>query len=162
MFAAFFILWIVFNGRITLEIVFVGVVVSVLLSLLTCKMTGIKLRNAMLGRSGAYRYVPYLFRLIREIVSCSLRVIVLVLHPKREVKPKLFYFEPKLASEGVRVLLSNSITLTPGTLTVGLRGARLHVHALDASFSEGIETSELVRTLERIDEAKTKRREARS
>jgi len=160
-FAGFLILWIVFNGRLTLEIVLIGIVVSLLMTLLTCKMTGMKFRDAMFGRRGAFRYAPYLFRLLGEIAVCSLRVIVLVLRPKCEVKPKLFYFEPAIESEGVRVMLANSITLTPGTLTVGLKGGRFHVHALDASFSDGIETSELVRALERIDAAKSKRREAR-
>jgi len=161
MFALFMILWIVFNGRITLEILIIGAIVSFLLVLLTRRMSGEKFRDVMLGKWEVYHYLGYLFRLVGEIAVSSWRVIVLVLHPGREVKPKLFYFEPDIEREGIRVLLANSITLTPGTLTVGLKGGRFHVHALDASFSDGIETSELVRALERIDAAKSKRREAR-
>jgi multicomponent Na+:H+ antiporter subunit E len=157
MFALFMFLWIVFNGRITLEIIIIGAIVSFLLALLTRRMYGEKLRDVMLGKWEVYHYFGYLFRLVGEIALSSWRVIVLVLHPKREVKPQLFYFEPDIEREGIRVLLANAITLTPGTITVGLRGRVLHVHSLDSSFSDGIETGDMVKALERIDHRCTQR-----
>ncbi len=82
---------------------------------------------------------------------CSFRVLGLVLHPAREIAPRLIYFHADIRTETHRVLLANSITLTPGTITVGLTGDRFHVHALDRSFADGIGDSEFVREIQRLE-----------
>ena len=56
-----------------------------------------------------------------------------------------------LKSEVARVMLANSITLTPGTITVSLRGQELLVHCLDKSLAEGMENSEFVKLLEALE-----------
>ena len=49
-------------------------------------------------------------------------------------------------------MLANSITLTPGTITVSLEGDTYCVHCLDKSMAEGIESSIFVQKLHRIEE----------
>ena len=50
------------------------------------------------------------------------------------------------------VVLANSITLTPGTITVELEGRELAVHCLDRSFSKGMAGGDFVKLLHRIEE----------
>lgn len=159
MFALFFGLWVVLNGKLSLEIVLTGVVLSLLLVLLTCRMTQRKFWRVFSGYPQAFCYVGYVFLLVKEIFVCSWQVIRLILSPKTEIKPKLFYFETNIRHEALRVVLANSITLTPGTITVGLTSAgRFHVHALDASFAEGIEQSGFVRALEKSETPRGEKR----
>ena len=48
-------------------------------------------------------------------------------------------------------MLANSITLTPGTITVSLEDDTLLVHCLDKTLSEGMEDSEFVKMLEKLE-----------
>ena len=62
------------------------------------------------------------------------------------------HFKTDLHSTFARVLLANSITLTPGTITVALTGNEYTVHCLDKELAEGISSSVFVKLLEKIEE----------
>jgi len=78
-------------------------------------------------------YIPWL---MGQIVLASLQVAAVVLNPKMPIDPGLFEFRAKLPNTMARVILGNSITLTPGTITLRIKGDEFLVHGLmDASFS---------------------------
>ena len=56
-----------------------------------------------------------------------------------------------LKTNVARVLLANSITLTPGTITAELEDDYFTIHCVDSSFAEGIENSSFVKILERLE-----------
>ena len=58
----------------------------------------------------------------------------------------------KLRTNAARVLLANSITLTPGTITVSQEGDEYVVHCLDKSFAEGLDNSIFVTLLQKLEE----------
>lgn len=62
--------------------------------------------------------VQYLFVLIIEVIKANLDVAKIVLSPKIDVDPVVVNFKTKLKSDLGRVILANSITLTPGTITM--------------------------------------------
>ena len=62
---------------------------------------------------------------------------------KEEVEPQLVSFHTKVKTEAGRVILANSITMTPGTITVDVRDDLFLVHCLDNSFADGIDDSEM-------------------
>ena len=76
----------------------------------------------------------------------------LVLHPGEEIDPQLVYFRSGIKNEGLRVLLANSITFTPGTITVEMDGDLFRVHGLDRELAEGLADSEMVRLLKKVEE----------
>lgn len=76
---------------------------------------------------GILRYIPWL---VLEIVLASLQVAYVVLHPKMPIRPLLLRFTAKLPNIGATVVLANSITLTPGTITIEVKNDRYLVHAL--------------------------------
>ena len=86
-----------------------------------------------------------------EIVECNLKVMRLILHPKEEIHPQLVTFRTRLRDENHRVILANSITITPGTITVALKDDLVRVHGLDSSFLEGIEHCEMEERLEEME-----------
>ena len=153
MLIALFILWLIFNGRVTLEIIISGVAVSLTLDLLTCKMMGRKF-NARPKRvvRRAFGLVRYLVFFVGELIRSSVRVMWLVLHPGEEIDPQLVYFRSGIKNEGLRVLLANSITFTPGTITVEMEGDLFRVHGLDRELAEGLADSEMVRLLKKVEE----------
>ena len=95
--------------------------------------------------------VGYLFVLIWEILKANYATIRMIFTSKYEREPVLVTFHTTLKSPVFRVLLANSITLTPGTITVSLDGDTYLVHALDRDFAEGIEDSVFVKLLEKAE-----------
>jgi multicomponent Na+:H+ antiporter subunit E len=75
-----------------------------------------------------FLYLPWLFY---KIIQSSLNLSKLILHPKLPITPHLISVESKLCHHAAVVLLGNSITLTPGTITAEVDGNNLIVHAMD-------------------------------
>jgi multicomponent Na+:H+ antiporter subunit E len=80
-------------------------------------------------------YIPWL---ILQIIVASLQVAAVVLNPKMPVDPALVRFKTKLPTLASKVILANSITLTPGTITIQLEDDQFLVHALMDVSSTGI------------------------
>jgi multicomponent Na+:H+ antiporter subunit E len=80
-------------------------------------------------------YIPWL---ILQIIVASLQVAAVVLNPKMPVDPALLRFKTRLPNLASKVILANSITLTPGTITIQLEDDQFLVHALMDVSSTGI------------------------
>ena len=151
MFFLLFLLWIVFNGKITLEICLFGLVICGAIYLFMRKVMGYNPKNDTLIAKRAWKGICYYLFLIKEILKSCLAVAKIILTGAAEIKPELVHFTPKLTHEGSQVVLANSITLTPGTITVSLHENEFVVHALDRSLAEGIEDCEFIHKLREID-----------
>ena len=140
----------VLHMRLSLDVIISGIAVSALVSLFAYKVIGLNFKHEM----GVYKKIPkifaYLARLVIEVVKANIHVIALILSSKVEIKPQLIYFNSPLQSDGAKVALANSITLTPGTITVELEGDRFGVHAIDEKSAEGITESVFVKKLKNI------------
>ena len=133
MFICFFALWIVLNGRWTTEIALFGLVFAAVAYAFAWKYMGYspKVDAALVRRlPSAIRYGVVL---VREIVKANLTVAGMILKQDFEPRPQLVQFDVPLEKNRHRVALANSITLTPGTITVQVNGDLLTVHCLDKS-----------------------------
>lgn len=85
------------------------------------------------------RMVPFLPVLLWEILKANVAVAVLILDPRLPIDPSMETVEAD-ASEGLeRMVLANSVTLTPGTLTVDVRGDEFTVHSLTPDAEEALD-----------------------
>ena len=141
MFIIYFLLWVILNERLTAEIAILGAVISMALYLFTVKFMDYSPKREWAAIRKIPRALKYVFFLIKEIVLSNFHVIHFILSPRYEVEPQLVYFKTKLTNEIDRVVLANSITLTPGTITVSAEKNLMCVHCLDKSLSEGLENS---------------------
>ena len=82
-----------------------------------------------------FLYVPWLFY---EIIRSSINLSKLILHPALPIEPHLISVESKLRHHAAVVLLGNSITLTPGTITAEVDRNKLIVHAIDKVSGEDV------------------------
>ena len=85
-------------------------------------------------------YFPWLFY---KIVQSSLHLSKLILHPALPIAPQLISVESKLRHHAAIVLLGNSITLTPGTITAEVDRNNLVVHAMDKVISEDVASKQI-------------------
>ena len=80
-------------------------------------------------------YVPYL---VYEIVKSNIVITYIILHPRLPIEPRMTHVRTAVWGGPAITTLANSITLTPGTLTVRNDGNDLYVHALFPSAREGL------------------------
>ena len=150
MFTIFFILWIILNGRVTVELVLLGIIIAAAVFLFARSAFGYSVRTERY----VLRYLPltvlYLINLMWEIIRSALHVIAIIIHPSRKPDPVLIEFDSGLPTEFQNVVLANSITLTPGTITVLMKDGHFTVHCLIPEFAQGIGESSFVRILRRI------------
>ena len=152
MFILFFLIWVMFNGQLTAEIAAFGVVIAGVMYWFLCKFFNYKLRYDLFFWRKAPLLIQYLFTLIWEILKANLTVFKMIYSAEYELEPAVVRFKTDLHSTFARVLLANSITLTPGTITVTLTDNEYMVHCLDKELAEGISSSVFVELLRKIEE----------
>lgn len=139
----FFLVWIIFNGAITTEICIFGVVVAFLMFGFVCKFMDYSWRKEKLLIQRSGYFLLYLGNLLIEIVRANVSVCHFVLSDRDEIHPVMVSFHTTLKSGLARVILTNSITLTPGTITVSLQGDEVIVHCLTGRWQRGWKTAAL-------------------
>ena len=152
MYILFLLAWIIFNGNITLEIFIFGVVIAAVMLAFMCKFMDYSLKKELNVYKKSIYFLQYAILLIREIVKANLTIIPKILTVEEEMEPIIVKFRTNLKSDFTRMLLANSITLTPGTITVSLEEDEYTIHCLDTSLAEGLENSDFEKALMKLDE----------
>jgi multicomponent Na+:H+ antiporter subunit E len=93
-------------------------------------------------------YWPWL---VKEIVKSGWDVTRIVLDPKLPISPTLCRFTPSQRTHTGLVVHANSITLTPGTLTIEIEEGEFVVHALTRAGAAGLADSEMDRRVTRLE-----------
>ena len=131
MFLLLFCVWVILNGRITLEICILGILVSAAVFAFLCRFLDYSVKKELLLFRLFPLFVRYLWVLVEEIVKANVCVLKIILSPELQPEPAVVYFDTRLKSGIARVMLADSITLTPGTITVSLEGNHYCVHCLE-------------------------------
>ena len=97
------------------------------------------------------RSLLYLPRLIWRMLIANLHVARLVLSPKVKIEPRLVLIDTRLRSDLARVIYANSITMTPGTVTLDVRDDQILVHAIDTPSLSGLDDGAIERDVARLE-----------
>ncbi len=141
--AALFAFWLMLSGTTHPAQVLVGLACAATLSWLH-------------ARPGTHRPFPWLRFLVYvpwllvRIVRSALHVSAVVLRPTLAIEPNVLEHRTTLHEDPAVVLMCNSITLTPGTITVDLESGRLLIHALDRDSVEDLVSGRLESRIERV------------
>jgi len=123
--------WIILSGMFDAFHLTLGVISCLLVAHFSGKMLfeGLKVEVRVKQIFGMLAYGPWL---LWAIVLSSLEVTYIVLHPRmlEKMDPQLIRFKTKLKSNFARVTFAQSITLTPGTITVSVQDDEMTVYAL--------------------------------
>ena len=153
----FLLVWIIFNGQVTLEIVLFGLGIGVLMYIFVCAFMNYKPSTDIM----ILRLIPvgawYLIVLVAEIIKANVNVVKYIGTSKYDLLPVVVTFEVPLKTKFARVILANSITLTPGTITANLEGNHYEVHCLDEELAVGLDSSIFVELLTKIEEIALKK-----
>ncbi|MEE9233120.1 MAG: Na+/H+ antiporter subunit E [Nitrospirales bacterium] len=142
---AFFIIWLILSGKYNLFHMGLGLVVSLGVAWLNSGDPTSPFRNVPWLR--IVWYFPWLFG---RIVQSSLHLTALILHPSLPIAPRLIHYRTKLQSQAAVVLLGNSITLTPGTITAEVSAHELIVHAMDEQSGHDLTSQRLEQKIAQV------------
>ena len=147
-----FATWIVMSGKLDLFHLSLGGISCLLVAVISSEILFQEHRQGPWARFiEALRFIPYSAWLMYQIVLANFHVIGLALSPRlmdRELDPHVFTFTTRLKTDFARFVLANSITLTPGTVTVRIHGDKFYVHAISRKAGEDLE-SEAMSAMER-------------
>jgi multicomponent Na+:H+ antiporter subunit E len=98
-----------------------------------------------------FRTLAYIPWLAWEIVKANIDVARRILDPRLPISPNMIEVVASQSSEIGRVVYANSITLTPGTVSVTVEAATIAVHALTREAAAGVETGDMDRRVSRVE-----------
>ena len=146
--ALLFGVWVLLSGKIDAFHLGVGLVVVALLAWMQRGLPALRGPGSSVLRS--FRVITYSGWLLAQMVKSALYVAQVVLLKRDEVDPQLIAFRSPQPSTLTAVVFANSITLTPGTLTVDLVGDRYVVHALTPATAKDVMDGEMARRVARL------------
>ena len=151
-----FLLWLVLNGRVTVEICLIGVVLTAAVYAFCVYALGYHPRHERRIIRRLAREVVSFVMLVWEIFKANFAVLRTILIPPHRYDPAIVRLRVPLKENISRVILSNSITLTPGTVTVSQEGDEYVVLCLHKDDAQGIPDWSLVQYLRKVEEAMEK------
>ena len=137
-FSALLGFWLILSGHWDVLRIAFGVVSAALVAILTRDVERLGTRTDARGRERPVftfslswpRFVAYLPWLLGEIVLANLQIAWVIVHPRLPIAPVVVRFRTRLQGDLARTTFGNSITLTPGTITLDVEGDEFVVHAL--------------------------------
>lgn len=151
MFVLMLLLWIVFNGQVTTEILIFGVIIAAGVSFFAVKFMDYSFKTEFRMLKKLHLFILYGAVLVWEIIKANIVLVKCICKGQTKLTPHICRFSSPVKSDMAKNLLANSITLTPGTITVSQNGDEFVVHCLDKTLSDGIDSSTFVRILKKIE-----------
>lgn len=150
LFATLFAFYVALSGQIhngflmTAGLVTSGLTTLLAMQLGICDREGVPFERTV----AALRYVPWL---LGQIISSNIAVGRMVWSKELELRPSIQPHDHRLHSGFGLASYANSITLTPGTVTIEAEDRRVVVHAVDTPFQDDVATGEMRRRVERLE-----------
>jgi len=129
-----FVLWLAFTTSFEIFEVLAGLVVSFIIALFTYDSFTTRGVKGLSPVKLIYVF-QYLIVFLIALIKANFHVAKIVLSPKLPINPGIVEFESKLDSDFAKMILANSITLTPGTLSVDVIENRFFIHWLEVKDS---------------------------
>jgi len=140
LFITLFVTWLVLSRHYDAKFISTGAILAAVVTLFTNDLFHSLFENGKKERINArstllqlWHFLIYIPWLIFKIIQANIQVAYLVLHPRMPIDPFFLQFRTKMRRGISRVTLANSITLTPGTVTVNLEDGEYIIHTLEPS-----------------------------
>ena len=145
-FVLLFLFWILLSGRYQLKYLLIGVGACAVVTYLTNDLL-YNPRSRKTNTSGAgfalscaLRLIAYIPWLVWAIIKANIQVALIIMKPQMPIDPGFLKFKTQLTRKISLVTLANSITLTPGTITVDLKDDTYIIHAIVRGAASDLES----------------------
>ncbi len=141
--AVTFVLWLALSSKLDWPELVCGGVVCLIISLFGAGIYS-KLDFPPLSIKRILFSLIYIIVLFWEIIKANFDVAYRIIHPKMPIKPGIVVIKTHLKSDIAKLVLANSITLTPGTFTLDVIGDKLLIHWINVKAEDIDEATSLI------------------
>jgi len=138
-----FVVWLGFTTSLASQELITGLIVSFAVALLTAKYNNC-CGMEILHPKRVFLIFKYFIVFMGALFKANIDVAKRVLSPSLPINPGIVEFETKLTSEFAKMILANSITLTPGTISVDMVDNRYYIHWIDVTTEDSIEAHKII------------------
>ncbi|GFR34690.1 Na+/H+ antiporter subunit E [Thermobrachium celere] len=135
-FFSLFLVWSALSYPLTNQEIIFGLILSLFISVLTQyynqKSKSFKIKSL-------YHLIKYFIVFLIELVKANLNMARIVITPSLPISPKIYEVKTELKSNIAKALLANSITLTPGTISVDLDEDTIYIHVVEGAKVDDVE-----------------------
>jgi len=142
---------IIISGKLTVEIGLIFGGVSIVVFLFCQKYLGYSISKEKIILRNTFFTMEYLWCVFKNLILSSISVIKLIYKKENITRPYLISFSSGINSDFLNMVLANSISLTPGTITVDQSGQEFTIHCIEKSLADGIENSDFARILRKME-----------
>ncbi|MDW7671729.1 MAG: Na+/H+ antiporter subunit E [Bacillota bacterium] len=145
--------WLILSPNITQQSVFIGLVVSFLVVMYSRDILFDSTEMPLYQMSHLMNMLHFVGILLIEIVKANIDVAKIVLNPALPIQPQFIRVPMMLKNDINKVIYGNSVTLTPGTLTVDLTEEYFVIHALTDEAAAAMNNSFIEQWVLRLEES---------
>lgn len=138
-----FIIWLIANNTLAQDTVIAGVVICAFIALAFAAFARVY-SVIRWSPKVIFYYLMYLAVFFIELIKANLSVMFLVFSPRIQIKPGIVEIKTSLKSPIGRLALANTITLTPGTLVIDIKGDSLFIHWINISSTDPVAATEAI------------------
>lgn len=139
-----FFFWFMLSGHTEPLLIFLGVASTLLTVFLARRMEVIDHESYPVGLS--LKLFRYYFYLGKEIILANIDVVKSILNPET-ISPRLVSLPAEKHSDLGKVIYANSITLTPGTVTLSVSDSEIIIHALSKEGANALKTGDMAKAV---------------
>lgn len=145
-----FVFWIFLSGEFSFILLLTGIISSLLVSYISHDLL-IGNGDMKLGFIRTIRFIKFLPWLLWQIVLANIDLAIRTLHPKMPINPMLINFKNNLKTDLGMVILANSITLTPGTVTIDVNENDFFIHVISEKAAQSLISGEMQARVKKIE-----------
>ncbi len=143
LFILLLLVWLALTSTVRWQELTVGIVISLILSFFLSK-TFLKLGLPALSIKRIVFFFVYLGVLFKEIIKANVDVAYRIIHPKMPIKPGIVVIKTSLKQDIAKMILANSITLTPGTFTLDIVDDTFLIHWINVKTENVEEATKMI------------------
>jgi multicomponent Na+:H+ antiporter subunit E len=130
------IFWYLLSGYFDLFHIGSGIICCGIVTLISGDLIFSSDRSLLHSSRIFIRFILYIPKLMVEILYANIDVAYRILHPKMPIDPGILTVDTGFRNDLLRTAFANAMTLTPGTVTVDVKGGTFTVHALNLESSK--------------------------
>ncbi len=140
-----FLIWLALTDIKDIQEVIAGLVVAIIVSMIAGKFLITTEKSEHIIKR-FFSVILYLFKFLWEMIKANFHVAYIVLNPNLPINPGIVKIKTNLTKDSAITVLTNSITLTPGTLTVDVNPEtkEIYIHWIDVLSTDVEESTKLI------------------
>lgn len=144
--------WILLSGDINLEIIIIGSIASIFVIFFSRALIFKNEEVSLFSFRSLYLLFIFIINIVIEIFKSNIQVAKIVLNPKLPIKPSFVKVKKNFTNDLDKVIYSNAVTLTPGTLTIDIEEDGFIIHVLTDENANGLKENIIEKSIQKWEE----------